>query len=47
MLSRKLIYSNFVHFYNQKLFYLKGEDKMINKILSLKENAGEKNGNVE
>ncbi len=49
MLFRKLINLNYVHFYNQKLFYLKGENKMVNYTLSLKENKilGDNFGNVE
>ena len=35
----KLIYKNHVKFYKSKLFYLKGENVMIDKILSLKEDV--------
>ena len=44
----KLIYKNYVNFYKNKLFYLKGENVMIDKILSLKEDVfGEKHGTLE
>ena len=42
----KLIYKNYLEFYKYKLFYLKGEDVMINKIFSLKDECGE-NGTME
>ena len=37
----KLIYKKYLNFYKNKLFYLKGEDAMIDKILSLKERYGD------
>ena len=41
----KLIYKNYIKFLNKKLFYLKGENCMITKILSLKEDAKSENLN--
>ena len=42
----RLIYKNYLKFYKYKLFYLKGEDVMIDKILSLKGDMV-KNGTME
>ncbi len=33
----KLICKNYLKFYKRKIFYLKGENRMVDKILSLKE----------
>ena len=45
----KLICRNYINFYTKKLVYLKGENIMVDKILSLKEDVKlEKNhGNLE
>ena len=42
----RLIYKNYLKFYKYKLFYLKGEDVMINEILSFKGDMV-KNGTME